>query len=401
MAVLWIFAFKSIQMKKHYYSAILTAAVSLLAVTTSGDAQAQGCVAIRSMTGEVASGNNLLMKGDMQVGFGYRFFHSYKHFRGPHEESYRVGEGTDVRNDVNAFDLLYTYGITDRWNATLDIPYTFNWRSSKYEHGNAPNGVDVRRSTNSHGIGDIRLQFDRWMIDPNSSDANGNFSLGAGIKLPTGNFAYQDTFYYRGDEGENIPKEVDQSIQLGDGGWGFSLQSQGFAKLESDIFFAYYSIYYLFTPGDTLSWEKRVDKIDAANEPAVNYSISDQFLVRGGVTYTPTSWSGSAINLGFRFEGIPVEDVFGETNGRRRPGKVFSVDPGVTYVTGNHIFSLNVPVALYRNRTQSVQDIERQQIDPGPSGDPRWGDAAFSDYTIFFNYGFRIFGKSHGDHNMM
>lgn len=382
---------------KTFYTIIFIVLAGCLSTST---VYGQGCVAIRSLTGEVSTGNNLLSKGDMQVGMGYRGFHSYKHFRGPHEETYRVGEGTDVRNDVNAFDLIFTYGLTDRWSTTLDVPYTFNWRSSKYEHGNDPNGVDVRRSTNSHGVGDIRLQFDRWMIDPNDADANGNFTLGAGIKLPTGNFAYQDTFYYRGTEGSNQLKEVDQSIQLGDGGWGFSLQSQGYAKLESDYLFAYYSIYYLFTPGDTLSWEKRVDKIDPANEPTVNFSISDQYLLRGGITYTPTSFAGSAFNLGFRYEGIPVEDVFGETNGRRRPGKVLSIEPGITYVTGNHIFSLNVPVALYRNRTQSVQDIERQLIDPGDSEDPRWGDAAFSDYTLFFNYSFRIFGKSH-DHMEM
>lgn len=387
-------------MKNILYTSISVLGIMLLTSMVNTTALGQGCVAIRAMTGEVASGNNQLLKGDMQIGLGYRGFHSYKHFRGPHEETYRVGEGTDVRNDVNGFDILYTYGITDRWSATLDLPYTFNWRSSKYEHGNDPNtGDDVRRSTSSHGLGDIRLQFDRWMIDPNKADANGNFTLGAGIKLPTGNYAYQDTFYYIGDEGTSILKEVDQSIQLGDGGFGFSVQSQGFAKLESDYLFAYYSIYYLFTPGDTLSWEKKVAKIDPANDPAVNFSISDQYLIRGGLTYTPSTLAGTAINMGFRYEGIPVEDVFGETNGRRRPGKVLSIEPSVTYVTGNNIFSVGLPFPIYRNRTQSVQDIERQLTDPGPAGEPRWGDAAFSDYTLFITYSYRIFGKAH-DHDM-
>lgn len=390
-------------MKNNYTifnSTIAFLCVVVCLMISAQQSNAQGCVAIRSLTGEVASGNNVLEKGDMQIGLGYRFFHSYKHFRGPHEESYRVGEGTDVRNDVNAFDLLYTYGINKQWSATVDIPYTFNWRSSKYEHGNDPiTGVDVRKGTNSHGIGDIRIQADRWMLDTYKEDIKGNFTLGAGIKFPTGNFAYQDTFYYIGVEKTSILKEVDQSIQLGDGGWGFSLQSQGYAQLESEQWFAYYSIYYLFTPGDTLSWEKRVDKIDPANPPAVNFSISDQFLVRGGFTYTPSRFAGMALNLGFRFEGIPVTDAFGETNGRRRPGKVLSVDPGATYILGNHIFSLNVPIAMYRNRTQSVQDLERQQVDPGPPGEPRWGDAAFSDYTIFLNYSYRLFNKNH--HGMM
>ncbi|MBK6730084.1 MAG: hypothetical protein IPG60_03645 [Bacteroidetes bacterium] len=378
---------------------VCTSAAFILMANIQG-VNAQGCVSVRSLTGEVSSGNNVLDKGDMQIGLGYRYFHSYKHFRGTEEEIYRVDEGTDVRNDVNAFDLIYTYGINQQWSATVDLPYTFNYRSSKYEHGNDPaTGVDVRKATHSNGIGDIRLQADRWMLDTYKENLKGNFSLGAGIKFPTGNFAFQDTFYYIGNEGANVFKEVDQSIQLGDGGWGFSLQTQGYAQLETEQWFVYYSIYYLFTPGDTLSWQKRVDKIDPANPPAVNYSIPDQFLIRGGFTYSPSRFAGMAFNLGFRFEGIPGRDAFGETNGKRRPGKVAAIDPGATYIAGNHIFSLSVPISVYRNRTQSVQDIERQQVDPGPPGDPRHGDAAFSDYTVFFNYSYRLFNKKH--HDMM
>ncbi|MFN0276668.1 MAG: hypothetical protein ACKVPJ_13055 [Chitinophagales bacterium] len=359
---------------------------------------AQGCVAIRSVSGVGSSSSALIDKRDIQIGLNYRGFHSYKHFRGPHEETNRVDEGSDVRNDVNGFDLLFTYGISKQLSATIDIPYTFNWRSSKYEHANDPTtGEDVRRSTSSQGINDIRLQFDYWLFNTHKAESNGNMSLGLGIKLPTGNFAYQDTFYYIGDEGASILKEVDQSIQPGDGGWGISFQSQGFAELESDHWFTYYSIYYLFTPQDTLSWEKRVDKIDPANPPAVNFSISDQYLVRAGFSYLPSSAPKLATSLGIRAEGIPVEDFFGETNGRRRPGYAISLDPGLSYTNGSHSVSLNIPFAVHRNRTQSVADIERQQTDPGEE-EPRHGDAAFSDYTVFFSYAFRIFNKkTHGD----
>jgi hypothetical protein len=81
-----------------------------------------------------------------------------------------------------------------------------------------------------------------------------------------------------------------------------------------------------------------------------------------------------------RWEGIPVHDLVGESDGFRRPGYAASVDPGFSYTSGQHTFSLNVPFAIHRNRTQSVPDRE---------GDDH-GDAAFADYLVIFGY-FRRF----------
>jgi hypothetical protein len=72
-----------------------------------------------------------------------------------------------------------------------------------------------------------------------------------------------------------------------------------------------------------------------------------------------------------------VEDLIGGSKGFRRPGYAISADPGVSYSWGPNTLSLNVPVALYRNRTRSVPD----RTVPG-----RHGDAAFADYLIFFGY---------------
>jgi hypothetical protein len=70
-----------------------------------------------------------------------------------------------------------------------------------------------------------------------------------------------------------------------------------------------------------------------------------------------------------------------------------SLDPGLMYMKDRVMVSLNVPIVLYRNRPQSLTDLETERL----TGTPRAGDAAFADYLI--NFGLTIgFGnkvKSH------
>jgi hypothetical protein len=159
------------------------------------NAQSQGCVAIRNMscTGDHAmiNGNttSILNKGEFQVLAGYRHFKSFRHFRGKHEEPNRVEEGTEVINYFNSFDLGLSYSATSRLALTVVLPLTFNDRSSLYEHyGNSieSNPDRKRFHTNSAGIGDLRLSASYWMLNP-AKYAKGNFALGLGIKIPTGN----------------------------------------------------------------------------------------------------------------------------------------------------------------------------------------------------------------------
>ena len=63
-----------------------------------------------------------------------------------------------------------------------------------YEHGgNPPNGLGERHSTSSSGIADMRIGVGYWLFKPFTKSFN--FALGAGVKLPTGDFSYMDTFY--------------------------------------------------------------------------------------------------------------------------------------------------------------------------------------------------------------
>ena len=104
-------------------------------------------------------------------------------------------------------------------------------------------------------------------------------------------------------------------------------------------------------------------------------SVADQYLYRGGFSHTVPKVRGLAMSFGTRMEGVPAHDVFGPSNGFRRPGYAISLDPGILYAHGDYTFALNGPWAVYRNRTRSVPD-EQNGIH---------GDAAFADFTILFS----------------
>ena len=65
---------------------------------SNANIQAQGCVAIRGFSGCTGNvgGGAMLAKGDLLLGTNFRYFQSFRHFRGDHEETHRVEEGTQV-----------------------------------------------------------------------------------------------------------------------------------------------------------------------------------------------------------------------------------------------------------------------------------------------------------------
>lgn len=356
---------------------IFTIMALVLTSLTYENLQAQGCVAIRgfsSCSGTI--GNSFaLMKGDLLIGGNFRHFKSFRHFRGDHEETHRVEEGTEVINKSSFLDLSLNYGLSNRLYATATLPFVFHDRSSMYEHGgNPPNGLGERHTTQSRGLSDIRLGVGYWLVDP-MKHSKTNYSVGLGVKLPTGKYDYTDVFYNQGeDRSENIESVVDQSIQPGDGGTGITLEIAGFHTL-SEHFMLTNNFYYLSNPQETNGVLTRNGREE--------FSCPDQFAARIGLNYFNRQF---AAYLGGRVEGVPSSDLIGSSAGYRRPGYVVSAEPGVSYSLGNMILSLNIPLALYRNRIQSYADKQRTL----ETGEYRIGDAAFANYLINFNVSYRI-----------
>ena len=342
---------------------------------------AQGCVAIR---GGSACGGNFgsslnLGKGEFSLQGGVRHFKSFRHFRGSEEEHNRIIEGTEVINQSSFLDLGLTYGLSDRWYANAIVPVVFHTRSSMYEHGgNPPNGLGDRHVTSSRGIADIRLGVGYWLLDPKKHDFN--YAVGLGVKLPTGKYDYTDSFYNQGETGtETIEAVVDQSIQPGDGGTGITLDLQGYHPLSHSLGIAT-NLYYLINARETNGVLTRNGRSE--------FSVPDQFAARIGAYYT--TMNGFNVYLGGRLEGVPANDLVGGSAGYRRPGYAVSAEPGIGYTKHGFSVFASVPVAVYRNRTQSFEDKVRTQ----ETGVYTQGDAAFADYLVSVGVSYRFGGKA-------
>jgi len=334
---------------------------------------AQGCIAIRSNGASACMLNHTdsMPAQQWQLNVGLRYFKSFRHFSGTEENKQRLIENTEVVNHQSSLDIALTRIINNRWSVMMDVPILANTRSSLYEHGRTE-----RHSMHSFGIGDIRVAAYRWMVDP-AKARKANLQLGLGLKLPTGDYDYKDYWYNVGPNGEKELRTVDQSIQLGDGGTGISLELNSYLNFNHTIGL-YQNFYYLSNPREQNGVRTYRETVSSrlANEAIM--SVPDQYMARIGAVISPgvqKKWSAAA---GLRLEGIPVYDLIGGSGDFRRPGYVISAEPALTYkIHGGNLF-LSVPVAIVRNRTQSVTDKENSII----RGTHVQGDAAFADYLV-------------------
>lgn len=300
----------------------------------------------------------------------YRYQYSHRHFVGSEEQHERAEERSQVKNTLNLAEIGIRYNPKPRWSFGVNVPYFQAERSSPLRQ----NGVVVDRAfTEAEGLSDITVTARRLLWRP-LEHPNGNLAMGLGIKIPTGEYdSYDDRERIVNGQRVVTYESVDQSIQPGDGGWGIILDLQYFQRLGQSNGAFYASTTYLSNPrstNGTLTFRNN------AGEEVM--SVADQYVARVGASYAGKSWRGLGVSLGGRLEGVPVEDLIGDSNGFRRPGYAISVEPGISYSRGPYTFSLAVPYALYRNRTRSVPD----RAIPG-----RHGDAAFADYVILFGWG--------------
>lgn len=349
----------------------------------AADAAAQGCVAIRS-TGAVCTRQDAepqSAKG-WQLNTSYRYFKSYKHFVGTQEQHEREEQNTEVVNWSHAMTFSLVRNFNNRWSLSLDVPVLGNKRSSLYEHGGNAGGQSARHNTRSFGLGDVRIAAYHWLLDPAKS-MKFNVQVGLGLKLATGDYQYQD-FFVKAD-GSKVLGPVDQSIQLGDGGTGFTAEVNAFYNF-SQMVGVYANGYYLLNPREQNGVSTARGGTPSAT--AITYgtstmSVPDQYMVRVGANFNVQRFG---ISAGARVEGIPSDDLVGGSGGFRRPGYVVSIEPGVSYKFSRATAFVTVPVAIKRDRTQSVADKLRTKA----TGVYAHGDAAFADYLVSVGVSFKL-----------
>ncbi len=311
-------------------------------------AKAQGCILARQSAPVVGGLESpYLSPNEWQVFATYRTLRADTHFIGTTEDLTRKRRKNFVVNKQQLLDIGLTRAITKRLNLTLGVPI-LTYGSWSVPVPVVPTGQ--RQVQSASGLGDISLTGRYWLWDPDKH-FDGNLELGLGVKAPTGNPDAKDRFSdARGRVFSVMP--VDQSIQPGDGSWGFNLDAQGFKRIGSATLFG--SVTYLVSPRNTNNTESSAlflcgGVIPPGFKRYLFNSVPDQYLARIGVTMPVPKLKGFSVGLAARMEGVPVRDLIGEADGFRRPGYTIFIEPSISYATGAHSFSVSMPIATQRN----------------------------------------------------
>lgn len=322
-----------------------------------------------------ASDEVLAEAGQWQVSLSYRGLESDTHYSGTEEQTHRHEDGTFVINRQMLVDLGVTYTVNPRLSLSLGVPYVDASWSVPLPISPEPG---PRSQQDASGLGDLSLTGRYWLRDPATS-SRGNVSVGLGVKAPTGDDHVTD-IYPDLTGGNAERKAVDQSIQLGDGGWGGLVELLAFRRAGLATLFASGS--YLINPRDTNTTPSILVGLglgaSPANEGLLVNSVPDQYVARLGAVF-PGGLDGLSLSLAGRIEGLPRYDLIGDSHGWRRPGYEVFVEPGLVYTRGDSTVTLHVPIGVQRNRQ------------PNPYTG-REGDATFPDYVTLLSYSY-TFGR--------
>jgi hypothetical protein len=394
---------KSLNISNQFFIVVLIFLFSFRAERSTS----QGCVAVRQMGGlcMLSSNSYNLNTGDFQIGMNYRYFHSWRHFIGNEEQPQRQTtggghdeNGVDRGNAVNIYshaaDLNFSYALTNRLQVNFTLPYVHNERSQVLRQ-TSPIIDTFRYSVYAHGIADVRASVNYWLLNPDKIHER-NIMIGLGLKLPTGNHNAKDNAPQADGTIQSVT--MDQAIQPGDGGLGFSVELQAFTQIYKKLY-GFANGYYLFNPKESNGTFKSPPKkgLEGYNV----YACPDQYFARAGFMGAVDKNNSLTLSLALRYEGIPAYDAIGGQVAYRRPGYVVAVESGVSYRVDKHLFTLFIPCNFIKNRVKSAADIADQNLQNSTITDPSnyvnvHGDAAFADYSISFGYTYRF---SH--HNKM
>jgi hypothetical protein len=254
-----------------------------------------------------------------------------------------------------------------------------------------------------------------WIFDP-ATALNGNLQVGFGIKSNSGSTTKKDNGLFltpasrHGNMVYDSLVTMDQAIQPGDGGIGFSLELSGFRKIIGGLY-GFANGYYLFNPRESNGSFKSLPSVvkdgDGNTLATMNgynvYASPDQYFARAGLSFSFLKQKNLTLSAAGRFEGIPAYDALGGQVAYRRPGYVIAFESGLSYRHGNHLLGLFIPYNFVKNRIQSAADIESQRIQNEAIADESekvhvQGDAAFADYSVNISYTYRL-GKLFDKHS--
>src|SRR5258705_3262717 len=322
---------------------ILTA----LNLTLAFYAWTQGCVAIRNVAGispdllfENIQPNNKLI-----FNVTNRYFEASRTFKGD-----KFITDTLVTNRIYTLNISALRIFNHGWSLGVSVPISANSRNNGADHKGA--GTLPRYTTRAFGLGDIRFTVYKWLLDP-AVNKKGNIQAGLGLKLPTGDFRYQD--YFTRNDSTKVLAPVDQAIQLGDGGTGITAELSAFYSLNKTVNIFIHG-YYLINPRE----QNGVSNLKGRNASATEISnsttvmsVPDQYSFRGGANL---QFQKIVFTAGLRYEKVPVKDLIGGNKGFRRAASITSVELGITYKMKNVLSFVYAGIPYKRIIVQNTEN---------------------------------------------
>lgn len=314
---------------------------------------------------------SFLAPGQWQLSTTFLHWYSDKHYVGTQPNFGINGKGPF--NTMDQFNVSASYGLTPRWELSVDLPILFHgYNLIRPLAGVSRTPVPVQAGVN--GIGDITVSAGYWLFPVDASPSRGNLQLSLGLQIPSGNDAA--TF---GAYGRLIPAEW--SVQPGDGSWGIVPTVRGFLPLGRG-----YGLFgvatYLITPRDTTGTPAFFPSLSNPHTSVVN-SSADQFFAEGGLAApSPVPWLTPT--LGYIVSGVPRRDLIGGSDGFRRPATLAYLAPGISLVLAGQSFSISLPMLAYENIKPPVN----------PSNGRDLTDATVPGFMFSINHSFRFGGPS-------
>ena len=147
---------------------------------------------------------------------------------------------------------------------------------------------------------------------------------------------------------------VDQSIQLGDGGWGVIVQGRAFHEVFHNSY-AYASGSYLISPRN----QTGVVQGQSGPYSRVRVSVPDVYNARAGLSYVA---SNVVLSLGGRVDGIPMRDLIGRSDGFRRPATIGYVEPALSVTRGRGTYTINDLADFHELMAEEAEYRRRRRV---------------------------------------
>lgn len=257
----------------------------------------------------------------------------------------------------SVMDVTGSYQLNRRCSIQATLPIVNN-KFSMLVPPLGP-GKGERSSWTANGLGDLTLYAQRWMLDP-GEHLFGNWALGVGMKIPTGNWGVQKMIPNETGIGASTRDVFPPSMQPGDGGTGVIVGLSGFKQIRKNRWLRGNTVFgsasYLCNPRDTNGTASIVQGLGVPLATPflseLTNSVTDSFTVTTGMSIKlPRTWDkprlkGLRGRVAYEWQGIPRHDLIGGSRGYRQPGYIMAVSPGFTYSYGKGYFIAEVPLVF-------------------------------------------------------